>query len=35
MNNKIKILLVGLAVVCAASLVIAFQLNTVNKALRN
>ncbi|MDD5020265.1 MAG: hypothetical protein PHH75_05415 [Candidatus Omnitrophica bacterium] len=35
MNNKIKILLVGLAVVCAAALVIAFQLNTVNKSLRN
>ncbi|MFA5038057.1 MAG: hypothetical protein WC732_00070 [Candidatus Omnitrophota bacterium] len=35
MNNKIKILLVGLAVVCAVSLIIAFQLNTVNKALRN
>jgi chromosome segregation ATPase len=35
MNNKIKILLVGLAVVCAFALVIAFQLNAVNKALRN
>jgi chromosome segregation ATPase len=35
MNNKIKILLVGLAVVCAISLTIAFQLNSVSKALRN
>lgn len=35
MNNKIKILLVGLAVVCAFALVIAFQLNAVNKALRS
>ncbi|MFH0940457.1 MAG: hypothetical protein V1840_01190 [Candidatus Omnitrophota bacterium] len=35
MNNKIKILLVGLAAVCAISLVIAFQLNSVSKALRN
>ncbi len=35
MNNKIKILLVGLAVLCAISLVIAFQLNTVNKSLRS
>lgn len=35
MNNKIKILLVGLATLCAFSLVVAFQLNSVNKALRN
>ncbi|OIO35373.1 MAG: hypothetical protein AUJ74_06420 [Candidatus Omnitrophica bacterium CG1_02_44_16] len=35
MNSKIKILLVGLAVVCAISLVIAFQLNAVTKTLRN
>ena len=35
MNSKIKILLVGLATVCAISLVIAFQLNSVSKALRN
>ncbi|MEK7849285.1 MAG: hypothetical protein AAB213_00480, partial [Candidatus Omnitrophota bacterium] len=35
MNSKIKILLVGLAAVCAISLVIAFQLNSVSKALRN
>lgn len=35
MNNKIKILLVGLAAVCAISLVIAFQLNSVTKALRS
>jgi len=35
MNSKIKILLVGLAIVCAISLVIAFQLNSVSKALRN
>lgn len=35
MNNKIKVLLIGLAFVCAAALVIAFQLNAVNKVLRN
>ena len=35
MNNKIRILLVGLAILCAFSLVVAFQLNSVNKALRN
>ncbi|MBI5874069.1 MAG: hypothetical protein HZB36_08065 [Candidatus Omnitrophica bacterium] len=35
MNNKIKILLVGLAALCAISLVIAFQLNAVNKSLRS
>lgn len=35
MNNKIKILLVGLAVLCAISLIIAFQLNAVNKSLRS
>lgn len=35
MNNKIKILLIGLAFLCAVSLVIAFQLNGVNKALRS
>ncbi len=35
MNSKIKILLVGLAIVSAISLIIAFQLNAVNKALRN
>ncbi len=35
MNNKIKILLVGLAVLCAFSLVVAFQLNSVNKTLRS
>jgi len=35
MNSKIKILLVGLAAVCAISLVIAFQLNSVSKSLRN
>lgn len=35
MNNKIKILLAGLAIICAVSLVLAFQLNTVNKALRS
>lgn len=34
MNNKIKMLLIGLAVLCAISLVIAFQLNAVNKSLR-
>lgn len=34
MNSKIKILLIGLAGVCAVALVIAFQLNTVNKTLR-
>lgn len=34
MNNKIKILLIGLALLCAFALVIAFQLNNVNKALR-
>ena len=34
MNNKIKILLVGLAVVCAFALVIAFQLNAVYKNLQ-
>jgi len=33
--NKIKILLVGLAALCAIALVIAFQLNNVNKSLRN
>ncbi len=35
MNNKIKILLVGLAALCAIALIIAFQLNAVNKSLRN
>lgn len=35
MNNKLRVLLVGLAVLCAVSLLMAFQLNTVNKALRN
>lgn len=35
MNSKIKILLIGLAILCAVSLVIAFQLNGVNKALRS
>ena len=35
MNSKIKILLVGLAVLCAISLIIAFQLNTNLKTLRN
>ncbi|MFH1691546.1 MAG: hypothetical protein ABIC68_03110 [Candidatus Omnitrophota bacterium] len=35
MNNKIKMLLVGLAVLCAISLVVAFQLNAVNKSLRS
>jgi chromosome segregation ATPase len=34
MNNKIKILLIGLALVCAAALVIAFQLNVYSKNLR-
>lgn len=34
MNNKIKILLIGLAGLCAFSLIIAFQLNVVNKSLR-
>ncbi len=34
MNNKIKILLIGLAGLCAFSLIIAFQLNAVNKSLR-
>lgn len=35
MNNRIKVLLVGLALVCAAALVIAFQLNAYSKNLRN
>jgi chromosome segregation ATPase len=35
MNSKIKILLVGLAAVCAIALMIAFQLNGVNKSLRS
>ncbi len=35
MNSKIKILLIGLAAVCAISLIIAFQLNAVSKALRS
>jgi len=35
MNTKIKILLVGLAVVCTAALGLAFQLNANIKALRN
>jgi len=35
MNNRIKILLAGLALVCAAALVIAFQLNVYGKNLRN
>ena len=35
MSPKIKVLLIGLAAVCALALVIAFQLNAVNKALRN
>jgi chromosome segregation ATPase len=35
MSTKIKILLIGLAALCAFALIIAFQLNAVNKALRN
>lgn len=35
MNNKIRMLLIGLAVLCAISLVVAFQLNAVNKSLRS
>lgn len=35
MNNKIKILLIGLAALCAISLLIAFQLNAVNKSIRS
>jgi DNA repair exonuclease SbcCD ATPase subunit len=34
MNNKIKILLISLASLCALALIIAFQLNAVNKSLR-
>lgn len=34
MNNKIKILLISLACLCAFALIIAFQLNAVNKSLR-
>lgn len=35
MNSKVKMLLVGLVVLCAISLVVAFQLNAVNKSLRS
>ena len=35
MNNKIKVLLIGLAALCAIALLIAFQLNAVNKSLRS
>ncbi len=35
MNNKIKMLLIGLAALCAISLIIAFQLNAVNKSIRS